>query len=120
MGTVPESQELISPNPPDFPAPKAAGPDKAQPKLLDQVRSLMRLQHYSIHTERSYVDWIKRFVQFHRIQSRADLVGGEEKIEAFLTDLAVQGKVSASTQNQAMHALVFLVRERRSAASWAI
>jgi site-specific recombinase XerD len=80
------------------------------PKLLDQVRNLMRLQHYSIHTERSYVDWIRRFVRFHRMETRADLENGEAKIEAFLTDLAVRGNVSASTQNQAMKALVFLYR----------
>jgi hypothetical protein len=63
------------------------------PKLLDQVRNVMRLHHYSIHTERSYTDWIKRFILFHRMQGREDLPGGGGKIEAFLTDLAVRGKV---------------------------
>jgi hypothetical protein len=71
------------------------------PKLLDQVRNVLRLHHYSIHTERSYIDWIKRYVHFHRMRCREDLADGEKKIEAFLTDLAVQGKVAASTQNQA-------------------
>ena len=71
------------------------------PKLLDQVRNVLRLHHYSIHTERSYIDWIKRYVHFHRMHCREDLADGEKKIEAFLTDLAVQGKVAASTQNQA-------------------
>ena len=71
------------------------------PKLLDQVRNVLRLHHYSIHTERSYIDWIKRYVHFHQMHCRADLADGEKKIEAFLTDLAVQGKVAASTQNQA-------------------
>ena len=80
------------------------------PRLLDQVRETMRLHHYSIHTERSYVDWIKRYVRFHQMRSREDLAGGERKIEAFLTDLAVKGQVSPSTQNQAMNALVFLYR----------
>ena len=61
----------------------------------------MRLHHYSIHTERSYLDWIKRYVHFHQMQSREDLAGAEAKIEAFLTNLAVNGKVSPSTQNQA-------------------
>jgi hypothetical protein len=61
----------------------------------------MRLRHYSIHTERSYVDWIKRYVEFHKMTRREDLADGERKIEAFLTDLAVRGKVAASTQNQA-------------------
>jgi integron integrase len=81
------------------------------PKLLDQVRNVLRLHHYSIHTERSYIDWIKRYVHFHQMRCREDLAEGEKKIEAFLTDLAVQGKVAASTQNQAMNALVFLYKK---------
>ena len=81
------------------------------PRLLDQVRHVLRLHPYSIHTERSYIDWIKRYVHFHRMTCREDLVDGERKIEAFLTDLAVRGKVAASTQNQAMNALVFLLTE---------
>jgi integron integrase len=80
-------------------------------KLLDEVRDFMRLHHYSIHTERTYRDWIKKYVQFHQMKSRDDLSNGEKKIEAFLTDLAVQGNVSASTQNQAMNALVFLYKK---------
>jgi hypothetical protein len=79
----------------------------ASPKLLNQVRNVMRLHHYSIHTERSCVDWIKRFIHFHRMKCREGLAGGEGKIEAFLTDLAVRGKVAPATQNQAMNALVF-------------
>src|SRR5258706_9438719 len=67
------------------------------PKLLEQVRRKMRLHHYSIHTERSYSDWIKRYIRFHQMESREDLADGERKIEAFLTDLAVNGKVSPST-----------------------
>jgi len=73
------------------------------PKLLEQVRNVLRLHHYSIHTERSYIDWIKRYVHFHQMKSRADLADGERKIEAFLTSLAVRGNVSPSTQNQAMN-----------------
>jgi integron integrase len=80
------------------------------PKLLDEVRQVLRLHHYSIHTERSYVEWIVRFVRFHGMRSRADLFPAEPKIEAFLTDLAVQGHVAAATQNQAMNALVFLYK----------
>ena len=57
------------------------------PKLLDEVRQILRLQHYSIHTERSYVEWIVRFVRFHGVRSREDLFPTEPKIEAFLTDL---------------------------------
>jgi hypothetical protein len=65
--------------------------------LLDQVREVMRLKHYSIRTERSYADWIKRYIHFHNMQSREELNGGEQKIELFLSDLAVNGKVAAST-----------------------
>ena len=81
------------------------------PELLDQVRNVLRLHHYSIHTERSYLDWIKRYVHFHQIRCREDLADGEKKIEAFLSDLAVRGKVATSTQNQAMNALVFLYKK---------
>ncbi len=79
-------------------------PQGQNPRILDQVRQVMRLHHYSLHTERSYLDWIKRFIHFHQMRCREDLVEGERKIEAFLTDLAVNGKVSASTQNQAFSA----------------
>ena len=67
-------------------------------KLLDEVREFMRLHHYSIHTERTYCDWIIKVVQFHRLKSRRDLSNGEKKIEAFLTHLAVRGNVTASWQ----------------------
>ena len=77
------------------------------PKLLDEVRKVLRLHHYSIHTERSSVEWIRRFARFHGRRSHADLFPAEPKIEAFLTDLAVQANVAAATQNQAMNALVF-------------
>ena len=81
-----------------------------KPKILDQVRSVMRLHHYSIHTERTYIDWIKRYIAFHRMKSREDLANGERKIEAFLTHLAVDEQVASATQNQAMNALVFLYK----------
>ena len=79
-------------------------------RLLDEMRDLMRRRHYSIHTERAYRDWIKRYVRYHNMQSRDDLRHGEEKIEAFLTHLARDRQVAASTQNQAMNALVFLYK----------
>jgi len=82
-----------------------------EPKLLEQVRNVMRLHHYSIHTERSYVDWIKRFINFHHMRSSEDLANGAGKIEAFCTDLAVNGKVAPSTQNQAFNVLIFLYRQ---------
>src|SRR5438552_1430066 len=78
------------------------------PKLLDQVRALMRVRRYAYRTERSYCDWIRRFVKFHRMTCREDLNGGSEKTERFLTHLAVDGNVAPSTQNQALNALVFL------------
>ena len=78
---------------------------------MDEVRDVMRLRHYSIHTERSYCDWIKRYILFHGMTSRDDLNDGEAKIEQFLTHLAVDGHVSPSTRNQAMNALVFLYKK---------
>ena len=79
-------------------------------KLLDEMRNLMRRRHYSIDTERAYRDWVKRYVRFHNMQSRDDLRHGEEMIEAFLTYLARDRQVAASTRNQAMNALVFLYK----------
>jgi hypothetical protein len=70
-------------------------------KLLEQVREIMRLRHYSIRTEQSYGDWIPRCVRFHRMRSRAELTPGKVKVEQFLSDLAVNGRVAAATQNQA-------------------
>ena len=84
-------------------------------KILDEVRDEMRLHHYSIHTERSYCDWIRRFALYHHMKSRDDLANGEQKIEAFLTHLAVEGKVAPATQNQAMNALVFLYKREHGA-----
>jgi integron integrase len=80
-------------------------------KLLDEVRDVLRLKHYSIHTERSYCDWIKKYVLFHHMTSRQDLVNGEQKIEQFLTHLAVNKNIAPATQNQAMNALVFLYKK---------
>ncbi len=80
-------------------------------RLLDEVRDVLRLKHYSIHTERSYCDWIKRFILYHQMKGRQDLRKGEKKIEQYLTHLAVDRRVSASTQNQAMNALVFLYKQ---------
>ncbi len=79
------------------------------PKLLDQLRDKVRLRHYSLSTERQYVHWVKRFILFHGKRHPADL--GPAAVEAFLTHLAVDGNVAASTQNQALSALLFLYRE---------
>ena len=78
-------------------------------KLLDQVRDALRLKHYSIRTENSYVDWIRRYILFHHKRHPAEM--GTAEIEAFLTHLAVEEHVAASTQNQALSALLFLYRE---------
>ena len=80
-------------------------------KLMDQVREVMRLKHYAIRTEKCYCDWIRRFVRFHGMKSRADLSPGTAKIEEFLSDMAVNGHGAVSTQNQAFNALLFLYRE---------
>lgn len=79
--------------------------------ILDEVRRVMRVKHYSIHTERTYCDWIKRFILFHKMQDRAELfIESENKIETYLTHLAIEGNVAPATQNQAMNALIFLYR----------
>ena len=81
-------------------------------KLLDQVREVMRLKHYSIRTERCYCDWIRRYIRFHKMRSREELTREPRaKLELFLSSLAVRGQVAASTQNQAFNALLFLYRE---------
>ena len=86
---------------------------KAQraPKLLEQVRSRLRVKHYSIRTECSYVDWIKRFILFYDKRLRHPKDMGAMELEAFLSHLAVARSVSASMQNQAKSALLFLYRE---------
>jgi integrase len=77
-------------------------------KLLHQVRDTIRLKHYSYRTEESYVQWIRRYILFYG--KRHPLEMGSAEIEAFLTDLAVNRQVAASTQNQALSALLFLYR----------
>ena len=74
--------------------------DAAAPKLLDQVRDAIRRKHYSIRTEESYIDWIRRYILFHGKKHPKDM--GAAEIERFLTHLAVAGNVAASTQNQAL------------------
>lgn len=78
-------------------------------KLLDQVRDTCRRKHHSIRTEKTYVQWIKRFILFHK--KRHPNTMGKPEIEEFLTYLAVEGNVSSSTQNQAFSAILFLYRE---------
>lgn len=78
------------------------------PKLLDQVRAAIRLRHYSLRTEQSYCAWIRRFVLFHNKRHPQEM--GEAEIRTFLTHLATRRDVAASTQNQALAALLFLYR----------
>jgi len=83
--------------------------DSTKSLLLDRVRDKIRLKHYSIRTETAYVDWVRRFVNFHQRRHPREL--GSEHVEAFLSYLAVQRSVAASTQNQAKSALLFLYKE---------
>lgn len=78
-------------------------------RLLDQVRDRIRLKHYSLRTEQAYTQWIRRFMLFHRKRRLKEI--GAPEVEAFLSDLATERKVSASTQTQALSSLLFLYRE---------
>ncbi len=77
-------------------------------KLLDRVRDAIRLKHYSYRTEETYVHWIRRYILFHNKRHPSEM--GSPEIELFLTHLAVEAHVAASTQNQALSALLFLYR----------
>jgi integron integrase len=81
---------------------------KPKKKLLDQIRDVMRLKHYSLRTERTYCDWIERFIRFHGMRHPTEMA--EAEVGEFLTNLARAGNVSASTQNQALSALLFLYK----------
>lgn len=80
-----------------------------KPRLLDQVHDAIRTRHMSLRTEEAYVHWIRRYIMFHRKRHPAEM--GPAEITQFLTTLAVERQVSASTQNQALAALLFLYRE---------
>jgi integron integrase len=88
------------------PAPRQT--DRRAPKLMAQVRYALRSRHYSKRTEDSYVVWIRRFIFFHNVRHPAEMA--EAEVNQFLTHLAIKEKVSASTQNQALSALLFLYR----------
>src|SRR5256885_6542412 len=93
----------------DPPSPDDGSPPFPPPRLLDQVRTRIRVLHYSIRTEQAYVDWIKRYIHFHDKQHPRDL--SAQHIERFLSHLAVERNVASSTQNQAKSALLFLYKE---------
>jgi site-specific recombinase XerD len=86
--------------------PPESGPP---PKLLDRVRTAVRLRHYSRRTEKAYVDWIRRYIVFH--QKKHPSTMGATEIVAFLSWLAVDRRVSASTHNQALSAVLFLYKQ---------
>lgn len=78
-------------------------------KILLKVHELMRRKHYSMRTEKSYINWMKRFYYFHKQKDPADM--GEDEVNEFLNFLAVKDKVSASTQNQALNSLIFMYKK---------
>src|SRR5688572_28805874 len=87
-------------------------PPRYQPeglRLLDQVREVIRRKHYSLRTEDVYVDWVRRFVRFCDLRHPREC--GAAELEAFLSSLATRGQVSASTQNQARSAILFVYKE---------
>jgi len=106
----------VNRRPPDHvePAPETRRPplragETQRPKLLDQVREAIRTRHYSYRTEEAYVGWIRRYILFHHKRHPAEM--GPPEITQFLTALAVKRHVSASTQNQALAAVLFLYKE---------
>lgn len=86
-----------------------ASKESSSPRLLEQVKSAIQVRHYSIRTEQAYVHWIKNYIYFHNKKHPKDM--GDEEITSFLSYLASTKNVSASTQNQALNALVFLYRK---------
>jgi site-specific recombinase XerD len=82
--------------------------DIQAPRLLQRVRQAVRVRHYSVRTEESYVAWVRRFVRFNAMRHPAEL--GAEDVNRFVTALAESGRLSASTQTQALSALLFLYR----------
>nr|WP_272889275.1 phage integrase N-terminal SAM-like domain-containing protein [Stutzerimonas stutzeri] len=79
-----------------------------KPRLLDRLREQIRVRHYSIRTESAYVQWARAFIRFHKLRHPAEM--GAVEVEQFLTHLAVERNVSASIQNQALAALLFLLQ----------
>ena len=103
------SKAALSAAPSPLQAPGAAPSVPAKPRLLDQVREAIRTRHYSYRTEEAYVGWIRRFILFHGKRHPGEMGAGE--VSAFLSALATTAHVSASTQNQALNALLFLYRD---------
>src|SRR4030095_11054740 len=94
-------------NNPAAPSPEA--PSSDSPRLLDRVRAAVRMRHYSRKTEKTYVGWIRRFILFHGKRHPREM--GAAEVTRYLSTLATTGQVAASTQNQALSALLFLYRD---------
>src|SRR5688500_13721050 len=90
-------------------SPPTADDTAAPPRILDQVRTHIRARHYSLRTEKAYVDWVRRYVHFHGRRHPRQL--SAEHVGAFLSSLANDRHVAASTQNQALAAILFLYKE---------
>ena len=95
--------------PPRSSAPPLQSSPLPPPKLLEQLRIHLRTRHYSIRTEQTYIDWARRFILFHNKRHPRDM--GAAEVEAFLSHLAVERNVAASTQNQAKAALLYLYKQ---------
>lgn len=106
--------ERFSPSAPAYPPAAAPGPTSSAPpstqgpRLLDALRAQLRVMHYAYRTEEAYVDWVRRFILFHGKKHARDM--GPKEVADFLSHLAVARNVSASTQNQAKAAILFLYR----------
>jgi len=87
----------------------ASASDDRKPRRLEQVRELLRIRHYSIRTEQAYLQWIRRFILYHGRRHPKDM--GADEVTAFLSHLAIARHVAASTQNQALNAILFLYRD---------
>jgi hypothetical protein len=84
-----------------------------KPKLLDRLRDAIRLRHYSIRTEQAYLQWVRRFIIFHKKRHPDEM--GPPEVEAFLTHLAVEGRVAAATQNQSSMPSSFSIKSSSNA-----
>jgi site-specific recombinase XerD len=110
MDWAPGSRVVYSVTPPDsLPVREATPPTSQQPRLLDRVRAVIRARHYSRRTEKAYAAWIRRFILFHGKRHPTEM--GAAEVTQFLSALVVDKDVAASTQNQALSAILFLYRD---------
>ena len=85
------------------------GTENRSPKLFDRIREVIRLKHYSLSTEKTYVSWVKRYLLFHNMRHPREM--GRQEVESFLSYLATTCRVASSTQNQGFNAILFLYNE---------